>query len=274
MVDVILLHHPQSPDLLGNQIENDEDVTVHRIACGTSKVVAGAYSESGDFNPNFASLNSCLFESSVILTAWEHIDELAKSDVVAILHTDVDKNYAGVDLWRKIAAFTKTHNVGLTMSPDHLFKFKDHVLVDNARLRFKNDPYRVHSFDHGIDVWGIVQKVDKELYEWASNENPVMIYSHQFACSKRVFKKLGVNLYKALSRINLADVGLWIPHIFERLIALNLAKLGYVKITDYFRHYGSSGIKGQADLKLYGPREYKFFRLRDVQKLRSQAERL
>jgi hypothetical protein len=267
MIDVIVLQHPQSPDALKGQIDGIENVAVHKIACGTSKIATADYSESGDFNPNFASLNSCLFESSVILTAWEHLDELIKSDVVAVLHTDVQRNYVDEQMWNDIVQMTKTHSVGLTMPPDHSLNFKNRLLADTSKLRYKQDPYHVHSFDFGVDVWGIVKTVDKELYEWANRENPLMIYSHQFACSKRTFNKLGINLYKALSRINLADVGLWVPHVFERLIALNLAKLGHVKITDCFRHFGSSGIKGHGELKLYGPREFKYFKLKDVRKL-------
>lgn len=266
MIDVIILQHPQSPDIITNKLDGDTRCTIHKIACGTSRVGTAHFSESGDFNPNFASLNSCLFESSVILTVWEHLDELVKSDSVAILHTDVEKNYVDEEVWDVISSYTRTHSIGLTMPLDHTGLFKDHLLADSSKLRFSNDPYHKHSFDYGIDVWGIVRKIDKELYEWANKENPIMIYSHQFACSKKVFDRLGTNLYKALSRINLADVGLWVPHVFERLIALYLAKFGYIRITDYFKHYGSSG-SGNGNLKLYGPREYKYFKLRDVRKI-------
>lgn len=263
MIKAIVLCHPQSKDLLSKKAFNSSLVESIRISCGTTKVKGVDYSESNDFFPTYASWNSSLFETSVILTVWEHADQLIGDDHVAILHTDTTLHYKSGETWRKISELLDKPNadsVGLTVSSAYDGMWDDWLVPDSAPFTTKHDPMLIHAFDNNIFVWDYIKKYDSDIYDWAMSTYPKMIYTHQFACTRSAFDKLGNRLYGIAQKLRLSDVGFWTPHMFERLIALYLARYcGNPILTTAFWHYASSGSFGPGEFSLYGPRALKFY---------------
>ena len=262
MIKAFMLMHPQSAILAGKNAFKSKKVDLRKISCGTSKVKGADLSEAADFHPTYAAMNSCLFETSVILTLWEHADELIGNDNIAVLHSDITINGTAGKVWGRLDGMLEDNPnepVALTIPNTFAGLWNDWMVSDNHMLKPKYDPYKIHCFDNGIFVWDLIKKYDSDLYEFAFDEQPDMIYAHQFACSKAVFEDLGSNLYKIVRSLRLRDIGFWTPHMFERMIALYLAKQGSPRLTTAFLHYQSSGVYGPGDHSLYGPRPLKYY---------------
>lgn len=264
MIKVVVLLHPQSSDLLPKRVLNSKYVDCIRISCGTTKIKTADLSESNDFFPTYASWNSALFETSVILTVWEHADELIGNNHVAFLHSDIEPHFTAAKIWKTIHKTIdndNTSSLALTIPPTYRGIWEDWLVPDDARLTPRYDPYKVHCFDNNIFIWDMIKQLDNDLYDWSMDTQPRMIYSHQFACSRVTFDYLGNKLYNAASKLRLRDIGFWTPHVFERLIALYLAKYGKPVLTTAFLHYQSSGVYGPGDHNLYGPRPLRYYRV-------------
>jgi hypothetical protein len=269
MITACILYHPQSADLLEPSVFDIPGVNAFRVACGTSKYTSDNpgftnYSESNDFFPTYASWNSSLFESSVILTAWEHADQLFGDNHVAIMHTDIEPHFKPAEIWDNIHEVLEKDDeasVAITVPSNYRGVMNDWEIPEDFPIRAKNDPMLLHAFDNGIHVWDFIKRYDLDIYTWAMDMNPMMVYSHQFVCSRKTFDKLGNALYKIAHKLRLEDVGFWTPHMFERLIALYLARFGKPTISTAFWHYSSSGTFGPGDYSLYGPRAMKFYRI-------------
>jgi hypothetical protein len=262
-IKAIILCHPQSKDLL-TKSAFDSTVDPIRIACGMTKPKKCKYSESNDFFPTYASLNSCLFESSVILTVWEHAQELIGDNHVAIMHTDIIPHYEASITWGNIIkALEENPNRSLSITAASYYQniWEDWEIQDDRMFRPNRDPLFVHSYDNNINVWKIIKYYDPEAYDYAFNNNIKMIYSHQFACSRETFDYLGYKLKSVIERLSINDIGLWTPHVLERLIAIYLAQRSEPMLTTAFWHFYSSGSKGPGDLNLYGPRPFKYYRV-------------
>lgn len=264
MITAVALCHPSSSDLINSDVFKSGLVRYIRVACGTTKVASADYSESADFFPSYASWNTSLFETSVILTIWEHADELIKDDHVAILHTDITHNHSPSLIWRKVYAWLNSkpdRSIGLTIPSNLQFTFDGLTIPEDYKLTPSNDPMYVFPFDNNVHVWEYIRKYDFDAYQWAMDTNPQLIYSHQFACSRQVFDYLGGKLYNVASRLRLSDCGFWTPHVFERLIAIYLAQKAPPLLTTAFLHHASSGPSGPGSQTLYGPRAIKFYKL-------------
>jgi hypothetical protein len=262
MIKAVMLMHPQSADLLSKRAFNTKLAECIRVSCGTSKIKSADLSEAGDFFPTYASWNSALFETSVILTVWEHADELIGDNHVAIIHSDIELHFKASETWRKIHKVLDsdpTSSLALTVPVTFQGVWDDWLVPDDSPLIPKYDPYKIHCFDNGIFVWDLIKEYDPDIHEWAFDTQPQMIYSHQFACSRETFTYLGNKLYNVASRLRFRDVGFWTPHMFERLIALYLARYGPPVLTTAFWHYQSSGVFGPGDHSLYGPRPLRFY---------------
>lgn len=256
----IVLCHPQSTDNLTSDAFADNVIPI-RISCGTTKVVGVDLFESNDFFPTYASWNSCLFETSVILTVWEHADQLIGDDSVAIMHTDIERHFDVDDTWNNISEGIRNAAVGLTAPVRFKGIWEDWLVPDDALCTPEHDPFHRHAFDNKIHVWEFIKRYDPAIYDWAMDTQPRLIYSHQFACSREMFDILGSKLYRVASKLRLRDVGFWTPHMFERLIALYLAQHGEVVLTTAFWHLAASGIAGPGEQSLYGPRPLKYYRI-------------
>jgi hypothetical protein len=265
LLEVFMLCHPQSVDLLPRTAYNTKHARIRRISCGTTKMDKVDFSEAGDFHPTYAPWNSSLFETSVILTLWEHIQELAGDDNVAIIHSDIDLHFKPADTWKQVAKWLKEkpdRAVGLTAPSSAIGLWDGWEIPPEVPYRPKFDPMKLHSFDHGIRVWDIIRQYDPDIHEWAMDTQPRLVYSHQFACSRKLFDKLGSRLYEMAQKLRLRDVGFWTPHMFERLIALYLAKFGGEPVlSTCFWHYSSSGAFGPGELSLYGPRPRRYYKI-------------
>jgi len=263
LIKAIILAHPQSADLLAETAFDTEYVDYHRIACGTAKVDGVDFYESSDFFPTYASWNSALFETSVILTVWEHADQLIGDNNVAIVHSDVTLHFKPAETWKCISDWLDEkpkRSVGLTVPISWTEFLNDWTIPHDYPIRPVNDPFMKHSFDNKIRVWDFIKMYDLDIYEWAMDNQPRMIYSHQFACTRDTFDKLGNYLYNIASRLRLRDIGFWTPHMFERLIALFLAKYGGDPVlSTALWHHASSAAAGPGELNLYGPRALKFY---------------
>lgn len=262
MIKAFVLLHPQSADLVSKRIFNTKYVDSLRISCGTSKIKTADLSEAGDFFPTYASWNSALFETSVILTIWEHADQLIGNNNIAIIHSDVEMHFKIAETWKKIdESLNKnpTSSIGLTIPVSYNGLWDEWLVPDDTLFTPDYDPYKIHCFDNGIFVWDMIKQYDYDIYDWAFDTKPKMIYSHQFACSRQTFDYLGNKLYDIASKLRFRDIGLWTPHMFERLIALYLAKYGEPILTTAFLHYQSSGVFGPGDHNLYGPRPIRYY---------------
>ncbi len=264
MIKAIILGHPQSKNLLSRRVFRSKHVEPIKIACGTTKIDDADYRESADFFPTYASYNSCLFETSVILTVWEHADELIGDDNIAILHTDITPHYNAGYLWRRLdkQLFNDVNlPIGLTVSSAYQGYYDEWEVPNYQIYTPKMDPMKIHAFDNKIHVWEYIKLYDLDTYEWAMDNNPYLIYSHQFACSRKLFDILGTRLMMIVNKLRLQDVGFWTPHMFERLIALYLARFGSKPLlTTAFWHFSSSGAFGPGELSLYGPRGLRYYR--------------
>jgi hypothetical protein len=199
------------------------------------------------------------------MTVWEHADELIGNDNVAFLHTDVMINNQLGDIWKQLDEYMTEkpeRALGLTMHTSYDGYFDGFTVPDKFCLQPKRDPMKLHNFDNNICVWEFIKKYDYDQYEWALETQPIMICAHQFACSRAAFDYLGDKLYTVISKLRLADTGLWTPHMFERLIALYLARYGgNPVITSAFWHSASSGVSGPGEFSLYGPRPIRFYKI-------------
>lgn len=261
MITGIVLCHPQSKDYIRKSMLHSDYVKSIRIACGTSKPKNVDLYEASDFSPSYASLNAALFETSIILTVWEHADTLIGDNDMAFLHTDVKINYKAKKTWNYVNNLLNDGTtVGLTINAAYEGLIDDLAIPSDMPFDVKRDPMRLHAFDHGIFVWDYIKKYDNDIFEYAMDTNPRMIYSHQFACKRRVFDMLGDKLYSIVRKLRMGDVGLWTPHMFERLIALYLSKYSETVLTSAFWHYSSSGTYGPGEMTLYGPRPFKYYR--------------
>lgn len=264
MITACILSHPQSADLLKKR--DLEGTEFFKITCGTTKLRKDDdfpfYSESNDFFPSYASWNSSIFESSVILTIWEHMDKIVKGDYIAILHTDIEPHFDCGFIWGEISkALGENENSSVALTVPFSYKgiLEDWLIPEDFPIRAKNDPMLLHAFDNDIHVWEFIKKYDPDAFAYAMDVNPRMIYSHQFACSVKVFDRLGEKLFGIASNLRLGDIGFWSPHMFERLIAIYLAMFGEPILSTAFWHHSSSGTFGPGEQSLYGPRALRFY---------------
>lgn len=260
-----MLCHPQSKVLLNNSAFSSSKVNCIRISCGTTKIEGVNFSESNDFFPTYASWNSCLFETSTILTIWEHADQVIGDSHVAVIHSDIRPNFKSGQIWSKIEKWLDeqpNRSIGLTVPVSCMGMFDDWIVPDDFPLNVDYDPMKLNAFDNNIYVWEFIKKYDYDIFEWAMDVKPRMIYSHQFACTRGTFDYLGNRLYNVASQLRLEDVGLWTPHMFERLIGLYLAhRHPEPIISTAFWHYASSMLFGPGDHNLYGPRALRFYKI-------------
>ena len=160
MIKAIVLCHPQSKDTLRDKVFDNKLVDKIRIACGTTKPKRADLYESADFSPSYSSWNAALFETSVILTVWEHADVLIKRDHVAFLHTDIKLHFSSNKTWMLINNMLEEsiNPIGLTVNTAFDGILSDWVVPDDAPFDCKRDPMRIHAFDSGIHVWDFIKK--------------------------------------------------------------------------------------------------------------------
>ena len=267
MIKSVCLVHPQSVDLLKKSAFRTKNADCYRIACGTTRPKTKwiDFYESADFSPSYASWNSCLFETSVILTCWEHADDLFGNNDVAFIHSDVELNKTPGETWKRINSWLREdpdRSVGLTAPLTAVGFWDGWVIPSDYPMTIEQDPFYKHSFGNKINVWDYIKKYEYDLWEYGMDVKPKMIYSHQFACTRKTFDYLGNELYNVVQKLRLGDVGLWTPHMFERIIALLLAKHGGEPIlSTAFWHHASSAAAGPGDHNLYGPRAFKYYKI-------------
>jgi hypothetical protein len=232
-----------------------DDLDFVQINGGMNKI-DGVLTEAYDFLPNYSSLNSVLFESSIILTSWTHRDQLFSSGLVGFIHDDIIKTDYFDECLSIIRSGPPTSSAYGITTPYGVDCSTADVTEDPFFL-CDNDPWRFMPFDGLVDIWDIIKQYDPQSYEFANDENNPMAYGHQFICTSDVFQKLGHHLKWVLSRITLSDVGLWIPHVFERIIAIRLFMYASesFRLLNMYTHNLSSG---NGPSRLYGTREHKF----------------
>jgi len=265
VLQAIMLVHPQSADLLKKSAFRTKQANCYRIACGTTKPKNVDFYESNDFFPTYAPWNSSLFETSVILTVWEHADALIGDNDVAIIHSDIEMHFNPGETWKKIDGWLRENpkrSVGLTAPSSAIGFWDGWEIPEEYPVTPDQDPFMRHCFDNKIHVWDFIKQYDRDLWDFAMDEKPDMIYSHQFACTRATFDQLGNKLYDIAHRLRLGDIGFWTPHMFERIIALFLAKYGGEPVlSTAFWHHASSAVAGPGELSLYGPRALKFYQV-------------
>ena len=238
-----------------NKKRIQNDTISHTQINGGMFSVDGVLTEAYDFLPNYSSLNSVLFESSVILTSWKHKEQLFNADFCGFIHDDIEPTEYFSDAVDIIENGPKVNaSYGITTPAGIDVGCVD--FTDDDYFKSDNDPWRSMSFDFENNIWDLIKRYDADSYRIATKNIP-MIYGHQFICTNDVFDKVCSDLNDVLGRITLSEVGLWIPHIFERILAIKLYKYGTdnFKLLNMYSHNLSSGKGGN---KLYGVKEYKF----------------
>lgn len=249
MIKAVLISF-NAPPLVANGIEHYTQIN------GGMTCVDGVLSEARDFIPNFSHLNSILFESSVILTSWQHMDQVFGQSHVAFVHDDITKTEyfdEGIELIN--SGPTSGASYGITTPSGINVGRLD--FTDSQHFRCSNDPWWMSSFDMRVNVWAALREYDEEAYEYVKYNDIPMIYGHQFICTSDVFAKLGASMASVLDRVTLSNTGLWTPHVFERIIAIRLHMYSHSvhRLLNLYHHDLSSG---HGKNKLYGVREYKF----------------
>lgn len=255
--NIVFLHHPNSQLTIDFDLI-PKDFNIININVGVNNSFKSGYRESSDFHPTYACYNSILFESSCILTVWEHSDSLFKDGPIIISHTDVIPRFKFQELLDIIDG--PRYSVGTTI-PSYIVDKYDSLVIDGSEFRYSLDPWQITEFDGYIDIWGLIERIDPEAAYWALQNDPRMIYSHQFMIDRESFEILGEQLRKIVMPMKLEDCGLWSAHVFERIIAIRLAMLNKPVLTSFFSHLSSSGPRGPGGMTLYGPRSYKHFKM-------------
>jgi hypothetical protein len=116
MIDIFVNCHTAGYDCLDDSVFEHKSINVKRIACGMTKPPKYDLSEVADFYPTYASLNSSIFESSIILTIWEHIENMSNNEYIGFLHTDIEPYFPKNELWAKIIESLSPNNVSLGVS--------------------------------------------------------------------------------------------------------------------------------------------------------------
>lgn len=260
-MNVVFLHHPNSAKTFRLKDFRSRRVNITHLNCGFTNGYKNGYRES-DFFPGYASFNSILFETSCILTMWEHADQLFQDGPVMILHTDITPMVRVADLLDYLEGLKTDYVAGLTVPSYHADEYEDMLIPDTNKYRASVDPWRSQNFDGIVDIWELVRMIDPDAWEFAQDTDPIMIYSHQFVASRPLFDELGYHLCQTVTQLKLGQCGLWTPHVFERILAIRLAMLARPRLLAAFSHQSSSGPKGEGALTLYGPRAYKYLRLK------------
>lgn len=264
MIDLFILSHASTYDCLDMSIFQTKDIQARRIACGLSKPTKEYdLSEVSDFFPSYASLNSSIFESSIILTVWEHLEALCKGSHIGFLHTDIKPFYKKNELWNNIKRDLKDPQVTLGISFPLEYEnaqFNTWDLDGRFVLKPSVDPMLHNRFDLEKSIWDVIRRIDPSIYDFAMSSDPPMIYSHMFITTLRTFQSLGARLRNALEKLSAAELGLWTPHLFERLVGIYLSHLSVVKNVCAFKHYAGSSPLKPSSFSLYGSRSYKHYK--------------
>lgn len=255
--NIVFLHHQNSKVTMDFNLIPENFNVIH-LNVGINNSYPNGLKESTDFFPNYACYNSVLFETSAVLTIWEHADSLFVPGPIIISHTDVTQRFTFEELLS--LTHNGTYSIGTTI-PSYVVDEYDELVIDPTKYTYRLDPWHIADFDGRLDVWGLINTLDPEAAEFALDVDPFMIYSHQFCVDRKTFDALGFALSKAVIPMRLEQCGLWTAHICERLVAIRLAMLNTPILTSMFSHLSSSGPKGPGDLTLYGPRAYKHFRM-------------
>lgn len=260
-MNICFLHHPNSAKTFRLKDFRSRRVNITHLNCGYTSGYKNGYREA-DFFPGYAPFNSILFETSCILTLWEHADHLFDDSPVMILHTDITPMFRVADVLDFLDEQTGDYAVGLTIPSYNADQYDQLLIEDTDKFRASVDPWKSQHFDGIVDIWELVRIIDPDAWEFAMDTDPVMIYSHQFVATKKVFYELGYHLCQTVTQLKLGQCGLWSPHVFERIIAIRLAMLARPILLAAFSHQSSSGPKGDGALTLYGPRAYKYLKLK------------
>lgn len=253
-MDIVLIGHPQSADTIQPEWFGGQTVTM--INAGYARPQFGALSEAHDFYPNYAALNSAIFESSVILTACKHAKQLFNSGIVGFLHTDITPRFEPAEIWDTVTKSLETNNAVGMVIPAPLSAAVT-TIAPELHFTTDTDAYLYNDFSPGINIWRLIKEIDIELYEWAIATKPHLVIAHQFCCRLELLLQVGHQLNEYLNRIDLGSVGPCTPHVFERLVALLLAKYGGPpKLLAAFTHALSSH---NAGINLYGPKRYRYY---------------
>jgi len=257
LLNIVFLHHPNSQNLLKLRDFRSRKIQIEHLNCGFTNSYKEGLRES-DLFPSYCSYNTILFETSCILSVWEHANEIFQDGPVVILHTDIIPRFPfskTIDYLSGLDSFA----CGLTIPEHH---HSDTLVVGNVDdYRASLDPWRTGRFDGLVDIWDLIRTVDKQAWEFAHDHDPVMIYGHQFAVSRDIFDKVAKDIANIVLKLRLGQCGLWTPHVFERLWAIRFAMQTDPMLLSSFAHKLSSG-SGDSDLQLYGHKSYKFMKLR------------
>lgn len=256
LLNVVFLHHPHSPNLIRYKDFRSRRINKIHLNCGFTNSFKDGVRES-DFFPSYASHNSILFETSCILTIWEHLDDIAPEGPISFLHTDINPLHNVINTVDLLLG-KKSFVCGLVI-PEHHDKHESLIIDDVDFYRYSSDPWNIARFDGIVDILDLIRIVDKQSWEFANDTNPVMIYGHQFAVSRDIFNKVAMDVANIVMKLRLSQCGLWTPHVFERIWAIRFAMESNPILLSSFSHKLSSGSR-ESDTQYYGFRRFKYYK--------------
>lgn len=256
MLNIVFLHHPHSLNLIRYKDFRSRRINKIHLNCGFTNSFRDGIRES-DLFPSYASHNSILFETSCILSVWEHVDEMLIDGPIAFLHTDIIPQHNIIDVIEFISNI-ESFACGLVIPEHH--DVGDSLQINNTDFyRYSMDPWHITKFDGIVDIIDLLRIVDSEAWEFANDTNPIMIYGHQFAVSRNIFNKVSLDIANIVSRMRIGQCGLWTPHVFERIWAIRFAMEIEPILLSAFSHKLSSGSR-ESDTQHYGIRPFKYMR--------------
>jgi hypothetical protein len=259
MLNLVFLHHPHSPYLIKKFDFRSNRIKQLHLSCGYTNSKKSSLREC-DLFPNYASYNSILFETSCILSVWEHLPEMFPTGNIAFLHTDVIRRFNFLEILNRMPG-NDEFAFGLTIPESHTEFVKSFEIENEDNYRYSLDPWHASKFDGVVDILELLRIIDAESWEFANDTNPIMIYGHQFAVSRRIFEEVAYEIAGIVNNLRLGQCGIWTPHVFERIWAIRLAMKVRPTLFSPLIHKLNSGSTKSSNQN-YGIRSFKYLKMR------------
>jgi hypothetical protein len=207
---------------------------IEDIKISDSKDTDADYIASSDFYPTYSAWGSAIGSASVILTVWEHADQLVGNNLVAFLDGRSRMNKTAAETWPAlIDVVDEDTSLGLT-SYNCFRGINDLILPEDFRYF---DAFLNNAFDVNTYIWDMIKKYDIEAYSFAIESKPRIIMNSQFMCTRQVLDVLGYKLLLVVERMRIRDVGMWTEKFISRLLGIYLAQLTVSVYTTAFWHH-------------------------------------
>ena len=201
------------------EIEQHDDVEDIKISNDFN--MNADYIAKSDFYPTYSAWSSVIGNASIILTVWEHADQLIGNNHVAFLNGRSVMQRSANETWGPLLnAIDEDTSLGIASCFSG--SNNDLILADDFCYF---DVYSDNAFDVNTHIWDMIRKYDAEAYNFAIESKPRMIIDCQFMCTRQVLDVLGYKLLLVVEKMRVRDTGMWTEKFVERLLGIYLAQL-------------------------------------------------